>query len=543
MTPLLKWLTVTAAILVLLGAGGLIFISQRLAPFIEHQLNTHVEGYQFTVGEAHLFPNMTLEIRRLTMIQTEHPDPPVAEIPRWKLGIQWRQIFSGVLVSDYLIDHPTLHITLPQAKKEVQDLDAVPLHKKGWRDAVYSFYPIKINEFKVVEADVTYIDQDPSKPLHLTHLNFRVGNIHNIRSPNDAYPSDLSLEGNIFDSGRVRLKGHANFLAEPHAGIDADLGLEHVPLEPLLPVTERYNFQLHGGVLSAEGHLEYSAQSDTEVHLKTMTVDNLHLDYVHTEEATAKEAQISQATKETAKKLKNAPKTLVRIDHVVVTKSEFGFVNKTAKSPYRLFLTHGDLHLDNISNHLSEGTGTVKLTGAFMGSGKTVISGTFRPEDKAPDFDMHVKIEGTQLRSLNDLLRTYGNFDVTAGQFSLFSELTVKNGEVSGYIKPLFKDIKVYDARQDEEKSFFHKMYEGLVGGVAHLLENRPREEVATKTEVSGSLSDPKFNTWETIVNLIRNAFIKAFLPGFEREITDKKKLRSGRSPGPGSDPGGSGSQ
>jgi len=522
MTPLLKWLTVTATILVLLVAGSFIFINQRLAPFIEHQLATNVEGYQFTVGQASLSPTLALDIRRLTILQTAHPDPPVAEIPRWHFSIQWRKIFSGVIVSDYLIDHPTFHITLPQAKKEV--LDEVPLHKKGWRDAVYSFYPIKINELKIVEADITYVDQDPSRPLHLTHLNFRVGNIRNIRSANDTYPSDLSLEGNIFDSGRVRMKGHANFLAEPHAGIDADLGLEHVPLEPLLPVTDRYNFQLHGGVLSAEGHLEYSAQSDTEVHLKTMTVDNLHLDYVHTAEATATEAQISQVTKETAAKLKNAPKTLVRIDHAVVNKSEFGFVNKAAKSPYRLFLTKGELHLDNISNHLSEGTGTIKLTGAFMGSGNTVISGTFRPEDKSPDFDMHIKIEGTQLRSLNDLLRTYGNFDVTAGQFSVFSELTVKNGEVSGYIKPLFKDIKVYDARQDKEKSFFHKMYEGLVGGVAHLLQNRQREEVATKTEISGSLSDPKFNTWETVVNLIRNAFIKAFLPGFEREVTGKKK-------------------
>ncbi len=522
MTPRLKWVAATAAMLVLLVAGGVMFMNQRLAPFIEHQLAMHVEGYQFTVGQASLSPTLALDIRRMTIRQTAHPDPPVAEIPRWRFSIQWREIFSGGIVSDYVIDHPTFHITLPQAKKEV--LDKVPLHKKGWRDAVYSFYPIKINELKIVEADVTYVDQDPSRPLHLTHLNFRVGNIRNIRSPNDTYPSDLSLEGNIFDSGRVRMQGHANFFAEPHAGIDADIGLEHVPLEPLLPVTDRYNFQLHGGVLSADGHLEYSAQSDTDAHLKTMTINNLRLDYVHTAEAAATEAHISKVTKETAAKLKNAPKTLIRIDRVVVNKSEFGFVNKTAKSPYRLFVTQGELHLDNISNHLSEGAGAVTLTGAFMGSGRTVISGAFRPGGKSPDFDMHVKIEGTQLRSLNDLLRTYGDFDVTAGQFSLFSELAVKNGDVSGYIKPFFKDITVYDARQDKGKSVFHKMYEGLVGGAAYVLQNRSREEIATKTEISGSLSDPNFNTWETVVNLLKNAFVKALLPGFEREVAGKKK-------------------
>ncbi|HXC62491.1 MAG TPA: DUF748 domain-containing protein, partial [Nitrospiria bacterium] len=181
------------------------------------------------------------------------------------------------------------------------------------------------------------------------------------------------------------------------------------------------------------------------------------------------------------------------------------------------------LRLDNFSNHFSEGIGTVKLTGEFMGTGNTVISGNFRPEGKSSDFDLNIKIERTQMRSMNDLLRAYGNFDVTAGQFSLYSQLAVRNGEVKGYIKPLFKDMKVYDKRQDKEKSAFHKLYERLVGGVAKLLKNTPTDEVATKTEVSGPLENPKFNTGETVVNLIKNSFFKAILPGFEKEVTQKK--------------------
>jgi hypothetical protein len=90
---------------------------------------------------------------------------------------------------------------------------------------------------------------------------------------------------------------------------------------------------------------------------------------------------------------------------------------------------------------------------------------------------------------------------------------------VEGYIKPLFKDMKVYDARQDREKSLFRKLYEGLVGGVAKLLENRPREEVATRTDLSGAVENPEASTWQVIVNLVRNAFFQAILPGFEKEI------------------------
>ena len=412
------------------------------------------------------------------MIQTDHPDPPVAVIPRWVLSIQWNQIFSGVLVSDYLVSRPILHITLPQAKQELQE--EVPIQGKGWREAVYSFYPIKINEIKIEDADVTYVDQDASKPLHFTQFNLLAGNIRNIRSPNDAYPSDLTLDGHIFDSGRIQMQGHANFLAEPHAGIKAHLALEHVALEPLLPVTARYNMQIRGGVLSAEGQLEYSAEGETQANLKMLTIENACVDYVHTSQTTAKETQVGRAAVKTAKKLQNKPETLIRIDRGELKHSEFGFINEAAKPPYRVFVSNAALHLENISNHLSEGSALVRLTGAFMGTGDTVISGTFRPERKTPDFDLAIKIERTKMRAMNDLLRAYGNFDVTAGLFSLYSELKVKQGHVEGYIKPLFKDMKVYDARQDQEKTLFHQLYEGLVGGwpsclkTPHVMKSQP---------------------------------------------------------------------
>ena len=36
--------------------------------------------------------------------------------------------------------------------------------------------------------------------------------------------------------------------------------------------------------------------------------------------------------------------------------------------------------------------------------------------------------------------------------------------------------MDVYDERQDRHKNVFRKLYEGVVGGVAKLLENVPRE-------------------------------------------------------------------
>jgi hypothetical protein len=57
----------------------------------------------------------------------------------------------------------------------------------------------------------------------------------------------------------------------------------------------------------------------------------------------------------------------------------------------------------------------------------------------------------------------------------------VKDGQVQGYVKPLFRDMDVYDSGQDRHKPLLTRFFEGVVGGVSKMLENRPREEVATR--------------------------------------------------------------
>jgi hypothetical protein len=64
------------------------------------------------------------------------------------------------------------------------------------------------------------------------------------------------------------------------------------------------------------------------------------------------------------------------------------------------------------------------------------------------------------------------------------------------------------------------------VGGVSHLLENSRRDEVATVADLSGPLSQPNTSTWEIVVNLVSNAFIKAILPGFQRELEAARHRR-----------------
>jgi hypothetical protein len=68
-------------------------------------------------------------------------------------------------------------------------------------------------------------------------------------------------------------------------------------------------------------------------------------------------------------------------------------------------------------------------------------------------------------------------------------------------------------------RTLFQKLYEGAAGGVSEILENFLRDEVATKADIAGPLENPQASTWQTLVNLIQNAFFRAIPPGFKRDL------------------------
>jgi hypothetical protein len=231
-----------------------------------------------------------------------------------------------------------------------------------------------------------------------------------------------------------------------------------------------------------------------------------------------KEKERVHEAAQTTKEMSNEPSSKIRVDQMKI-EGTLEYENRTSNPNYRLFFDPLEITLKNFSNQLSEGPAKLEIRGQFMGTGNTVITGTFRPETKNPDFYVNIAIENTQMPQMSDLFRAYGNFDIKSGLFSFYSEARVKNNMVTGYVKPLFKDMKVYDRSQYKEKKVSHKVYVGLINVASKLLKNRPNREVATKTDISGPIENPKTSIGQVILNLIRNAFIKAILPGFEREV------------------------
>jgi len=133
-------------------------------------------------------------------------------------------------------------------------------------------------------------------------------------------------------------------------------------------------------------------------------------------------------------------------------------------------------------------------------------------------FVLNAEIKNTNLVLLNDFLKAYGNFDVNRGTFSLYTEMAAKDGNFLGYVKPIITDLKVLGS-QDRHDSFFHKIWESLVGVAGFVFKNQNKDQLATKVTIKGNFKNPQTNTLDAIWEVLRNAFIQALMPSIDNEI------------------------
>jgi len=94
----------------------------------------------------------------------------------------------------------------------------------------------------------------------------------------------------VFDAGRLWVDGHADFLAEPHLGVQAAVTLEQIQLDYFKPITNRYNVGVRNGRLSLAGSVEY-APKITRLMLDRVLVQGVEIDYIHS----ARTAEVEKA--------------------------------------------------------------------------------------------------------------------------------------------------------------------------------------------------------------------------------------------------------
>jgi hypothetical protein len=524
------WLAGAVAVLLVVAALAPRMFADQIRAMIEARMNEGLTGYSVTLPavDVQLF-GLALTLHDLTVTQDAFPDPAVAFVPRLYTSVQWRELLRGRLVADFLFDEPVLHIHLAQLMAEVEAEE--PLDQRGWRNALEAAHFLDLNLIRVRNAAVTYIDEDPERPLHARGVQFEAADIRAAPSPQHPYPSPFQLEATLFDDGRLALRGDADFLAEPRPAMRVRFDVARVPLVYFRPVAVHADVIITDGFFDASGSAELSPDTQ-HLHIEQLRAESLHIDYVNsaaddTDAANGNAGADPDAADEgrtAAEVLADAsdgpdPAVLELVIDEARISGEFGLVDGTTDPTYRAFVRDATWTLTNYSNNFAGGPADVTLEGLFMGSGRTRGRAQFRPERAGADFDLRLEIRDTHLPDMNSILAAYGNFDVVDGYFSFFTELAIKGGRIDGYMRPLFGNVEVHDHRQDDDKGAMQQLYERAVGVIAGLLENLPRDEVATQVNLSGPIDDPEMSSLQIVAGLLRNAFFQAILPGFEGEV------------------------
>ncbi|MGE5499046.1 MAG: DUF748 domain-containing protein [Syntrophothermus sp.] len=217
----------------------------------------------------------------------------------------------------------------------------------------------------------------------------------------------------------------------------------------------------------------------------------------------------------------------LRINQFTINNGEVHFRNFQSDPKVNVYIQRINLEAQNLTNSrkISESmSATLDASGLALKSGEFKVHARIDPYEKKPTFNMNFQLQQLSLVSLNDFLRAYGKFDVHKGTFSMYSEVAASKGRFEGYVKPLLKDVEVFNWKEDTKKPILKAAWQAIVGLIKDIFENAPKDQVATKAPFSGSFDNPEVGVWETIWQLIKNAFIKALMPGLDHSINKDLK-------------------
>ena len=212
----------------------------------------------------------------------------------------------------------------------------------------------------------------------------------------------------------------------------------------------------------------------------------------------------------------------VRIDNGTLT-----FRNFTSKPVVDLKATQLKASIRNLTNVRDDQgrrDASFEGTARLLDDARVESRATFDPFSGFDDFEFRLRATDVPLRRLNDFARAYGKFDFNAGHGDVVIEAQAEKGRLTGYIKPLLRDVDVFNWQQDvqdKDKGFFRSVWEALVGASETVLKNQPKNQFATRVELSGSVHQRNISAFEAFLQILRNGFIQAFNARYEQSPPD----------------------
>ena len=210
-----------------------------------------------------------------------------------------------------------------------------------------------------------------------------------------------------------------------------------------------------------------------------------------------------------------------KINSAVIQEGSVHFRAYQSQKPVDVYLTHLNGTIDNLSNIDDETNpllAAVRATAMVMDQAKLELIMTLDPFSYRPTFHLAVRLLGLDVTKLNDLSLAFGKFDFKRGWFDLVLEADAKEGQLTGYVKPLFRNLKVFSLTKDiQEDNVLQFFWQALVGGATSAFKNLSRDQFGTLIPFTGDATGTTTtDILATIGNVLRNAFVRAYLPRLE---------------------------
>lgn len=217
----------------------------------------------------------------------------------------------------------------------------------------------------------------------------------------------------------------------------------------------------------------------------------------------------------------------ITLNEVRIHAGNVRFRNFQSKPPVQLQATQLEASIHNLTNvrdQQGRRDASFAAKARLFGDAKVESSATFDPFSDFDDFQFRLRASDITLRQLNDFASAYGKFDFNAGSGDVVIEAQAENGRLNGYIKPLLRDVEVFDWQQDVEnqnKGVLRSVWEALVGAGQTVLKNQPKNQFATRVELRGSVHQQDISAFEAFLQILRNGFVQAFNARYEQPKPD----------------------
>ena len=211
----------------------------------------------------------------------------------------------------------------------------------------------------------------------------------------------------------------------------------------------------------------------------------------------------------------------LKVNHFEINNGQIHYIDKNTSPLVDVSMKKIYAVAENLTN-VNDSTkllpGKMRATGDVY-EGKFELNVNLDPLKKQPTFDLNARITNVNMVLLNNFFRAYGKFDVSKGNFGLYTEFAAKDGAFNGYVKPLIKDLDIVEFNK-EEGNLGQILWETVIGTVAEIFTNQPKDQFATKIPIQGKFENPDANLWTAISYVIRNAFVNALKPSVDNTIS-----------------------